>query len=75
MSYLGRAIITFVNRDGRIRVGDEILMINGKSVLGDKLSEVRQKLKDSPSPIELMIATEVRPCHNNVMLMVMFFRQ
>lgn len=36
-------------------------MINGKSILGARLSDVVQQLRASPSPVNLIIATEVRP--------------
>lgn len=50
----------FLCRDGHIKKGDEILMINGKSVVGLRLNQVVQILRNSQSPVHFLVATKVK---------------
>ena len=47
------------SRSGSVKKGDEIIMINGQSVIGLTLKDVVQRLGNSASPVHLVIATKV----------------
>ena len=48
-----------VNRDGRLQKGDEILMINGHSLIAVIHKEVVDILRNSGSIVQLVIARKV----------------
>lgn len=47
-------------RDGRLRPGDELLMVDGKSLVGLTHNEVVDILKSSKRLVQLVVAMEVR---------------
>lgn len=47
-------------RDGRLKPGDEILMVDGKSLVGLSHSEAVSVLKTTQQLVQLVVATEVR---------------
>jgi len=47
-----------VDRDGRLKVGDELVKVNGKRMRGLPLQEARVLLERSPRQVELVIARD-----------------
>ena len=47
------------SRSGSVKKGDEIIMINGQSVINLTLKDVVQRLGNSASPVHFVIATKV----------------
>lgn len=43
-------------RDGRLRVGDELIKVNGRRMRGLTLQEARSTLRTSPHQVEIVIA-------------------
>ena len=50
------------DRDGRLRRGDELLMINGVSLIGLSHQEAVDVLRNSPDLVHLVVATKVFLC-------------
>ena len=46
-------------RNGSFKKGDELLMINGKSVVGYRVADVVKILKEAESSITIMVASKV----------------
>lgn len=49
----------FDYRDGRLKRSDELLMINGKSLIGLSHSEAVDVLRNSPKLVQLVVASKV----------------
>lgn len=49
----------FDSRDGRLKRSDELLMINGKSLIGLSHSEAVDVLRNSPKLVQLVVASKV----------------
>ncbi|KAK7116473.1 hypothetical protein V1264_002145 [Littorina saxatilis] len=47
-------------RDGRLKRGDELLMINGRSLVGLTHQEAVDALRSAPSLVQLVVATKLR---------------
>ncbi|XP_069137739.1 multiple PDZ domain protein-like isoform X2 [Argopecten irradians] len=47
-------------KDGRLKKGDELLMINGKSLIGLTHAEAVDVLRNSPKLVQLVVASKVR---------------
>ena len=52
-------MIIFYFRDGRLKVHDELLMANGRSLIGLTHKEAVAVLKSMPATVQLVVATEV----------------
>lgn len=52
-------VIYHVCSDGRLKPGDEILMVDGKSLVGLSHSEAVSVLKMTQQLVQLVVATEV----------------
>lgn len=48
-----------VYRDGRLKRGDELLMINGQSLVGLTHQEAVDSLRSAPSLVQLVVASKV----------------
>ena len=48
-----------LHRDGRLKVNDELLMANGRSLVGMTHNEADLFLKSLPGMVQLVVATEV----------------
>ncbi|XP_037080219.1 inaD-like protein, partial [Pollicipes pollicipes] len=48
-------------RDGRLRVGDEVINVNGRRLRGVSLEEARATLRNSPAEVDVVIARDARP--------------
>ncbi|XP_071525100.1 uncharacterized protein [Panulirus ornatus] len=46
------------DRDGRLRVGDEIINVNGRRLRGVTLEEARRILRHTPSQVDIVVARE-----------------
>lgn len=49
-------------RDGRLRAGDELLMVNGKLLVGLTHQEAVATLRSANGLIQLVVASMVRTC-------------
>lgn len=49
----------YYTRDGRLKVNDELLMANGRSLVGLTHNEADLFLKSLPPMVQLVVATEV----------------
>ena len=49
----------YSTRDGRLKVNDELLMANGRSLVGMMHNEADLFLKSLPGMVQLVVATEV----------------
>lgn len=58
-------IIIFV-RDGRLQEGDELLWINGHSLIGITQQEAVDLLRASPKLIQLVISRQVQYTQNSI---------
>nr|XP_045600657.1 uncharacterized protein LOC123759591 [Procambarus clarkii]XP_045600659.1 uncharacterized protein LOC123759591 [Procambarus clarkii]XP_045600660.1 uncharacterized protein LOC123759591 [Procambarus clarkii] len=52
------------DRDGRFRVGDEIINVNGRRLRGVTLDEARHILRSTPKEVDIVIAREVDLQHH-----------
>ncbi|KAG7154607.1 PDZ domain-containing protein 2-like 2 [Homarus americanus] len=52
------------DRDGRFRVGDEIINVNGRRLRGVTLDEARHILRSTPKEVDIVIAREVDVHHH-----------
>lgn len=52
------------HRDGRFRVGDEIINVNGRRLRGVTLEEARHILRSTPKEVDIVIAREVDLHHH-----------
>ena len=48
-------------RDGRLRLGDEVINVNGRRLRGVALEEACAILRDTPPEVDVVIARETRP--------------
>ena len=51
-------------RDGRFRVGDEIINVNGRRLRGVTLDEARHVLRSTPKEVDIVIARDVDVQHH-----------
>ncbi|XP_042224742.1 uncharacterized protein LOC121868324 isoform X2 [Homarus americanus] len=55
------------DRDGRLRVGDEIINVNGRRLRGVTLEEARHILRHTPSEVDVVVAREPdTPAHESL---------
>ena len=54
--------LPFPPRDGRLKVGDELLVVNRKSLIGLTLKDALEVINMATNPLQLVIATEVCEC-------------
>lgn len=59
-------------RDGRLRKGDELLMINGQTLLGMTHQEAVDVLRKSEPLVQIVVASKVRGKKNNLKLWLLF---
>ncbi|XP_043214428.1 uncharacterized protein LOC122377906 [Amphibalanus amphitrite] len=52
---------SLADRDGRLRIGDEVLNVNGNRLRGVSLEEACAILRDTPPEVDVVIAREARP--------------
>ncbi|CAL4109491.1 unnamed protein product [Meganyctiphanes norvegica] len=52
------------DRDGRFRVGDEIINVNGRRLRGCTLEEARNILRETPRDVDIVIARESETQHH-----------
>ncbi|KAG0712163.1 PDZ domain-containing protein 2 [Chionoecetes opilio] len=52
------------DRDGRFRVGDEIINVNGRRLRGVTLDEARHVLRSTPKEVDIVIARDVDVQHH-----------
>jgi C-terminal processing protease CtpA/Prc len=48
----------FANRDGRFRLGDEIINVNGKSLRGLTMEEAKSLLKTCGPDVDIILARD-----------------
>ncbi|XP_065221912.1 tyrosine-protein phosphatase non-receptor type 13-like [Planococcus citri] len=53
---------SIIDRDGRFKIGDEIIKINGTRLKGFSVEDARNLIKNSPQEIEIVISRD--PPHN-----------
>ncbi|MPC34591.1 PDZ domain-containing protein 2 [Portunus trituberculatus] len=60
MGYVVAQIIPggLTDRDGRLRVGDEIINVNGRRLRGVSLEEARRVLRHTPMEVDIVVARE-----------------
>lgn len=68
----------YSNRDGRLKVNDELLMANGRSLVGMTHNEADLFLKSLPGMVQLVVATEVcfficGPVTNSLIIIVLCY--
>lgn len=55
------------DRDGRLRIGDEIINVNGRRLRGVTLDEARHILRHTPTEIDIVVAREPdTPAHESL---------
>lgn len=61
--YLISSVFLLLSRDGRLRVGDEIINVNGKRLRGVSLEEARHILRHTPLEVDIVVARD--PDHDH----------
>ena len=51
-------------RDGRLKVGDEIINVNGKRLRGVTLDDARAVLRNTPTEVNIVIARDLEEAHH-----------
>ncbi|KAE8740584.1 hypothetical protein FOCC_FOCC013917, partial [Frankliniella occidentalis] len=50
------------HRDGQLRLGDELVVVNGRQLRGLSMAAARQRLRAGPTQVDIVIAREPGPC-------------
>lgn len=59
--------VCFPDRDGRLRVGDEIINVNGRRLRGVTLEEARRILRHTPAEVDVVVARDPdAPAHESL---------